>query len=257
MGEIARLVPVLPVSLIATVLLEAERAARRARAQGARLRPDGAFRGRGAKLYLPRGDRDYAFHVGLRMLALRHLVERAGEGLFAAVGNRAAPARVLRQRHRPSALTMPPFIAAGTLWSIAYSVGPGLLHQPPLDLGRGDGVLHDVRDRPDHDLQHRHGRTVRRAADGAGGDVRALGTVSQPDQLQGIRRFASQELFRGGGLAAVIGALVLLYTGSRVFVELDDGINAIWSTPAIQVLQPCAPSIRCWRACSHDCSRWP
>ena len=28
------------------------------------------FEGRGAKLYLPRGDRDYAFDVGLRMLAL-------------------------------------------------------------------------------------------------------------------------------------------------------------------------------------------
>src|SRR5687767_199943 len=61
----------------------------------------------------------------------------------------------------------------------------------------------------------------------------ALGTVLQPDQLAGIRRYASQELFRGGGMAAVIGALVLVYTGSRVFVELDDSINAIWSTPAV------------------------
>ena len=42
------------------------------------------FESRGAKLYLPRGDRDYAFHVGLRMLALRHLVEES-DGLFAAV----------------------------------------------------------------------------------------------------------------------------------------------------------------------------
>jgi membrane protein len=60
----------------------------------------------------------------------------------------------------------------------------------------------------------------------------ALSTVLAPDQLQSIRRFASQELFKGGGVAAVIGVVVLLYTGSRVFVELDDGINAIWSTPA-------------------------
>ena len=43
------------------------------------------FEARGAKLYLPRGDRDYAFHVGLRMLALRHLVDESGEGLFAVV----------------------------------------------------------------------------------------------------------------------------------------------------------------------------
>jgi len=42
------------------------------------------FEGRGAKLYLPRGDRDYAFHVGLRMLALRRLIVQSGEGLFAA-----------------------------------------------------------------------------------------------------------------------------------------------------------------------------
>ena len=43
------------------------------------------FEGRGAKLYLPRGDRDYAFDVGLRMLELRHLVEEREGGLFAAV----------------------------------------------------------------------------------------------------------------------------------------------------------------------------
>ena len=69
----------------------------------------------------------------------------------------------------------------------------------------------------------------------------ALGTVLAPDQLQGIRRFASQDLFRGGGVAAIIGAVVLVYTGSRVFVELDDGINAIWSTPAVHRLHPVSP----------------
>ena len=40
------------------------------------------FEARGAKLYLPRGDRDYAFDVGLRMLALRHLVEESRRALF-------------------------------------------------------------------------------------------------------------------------------------------------------------------------------
>ncbi|WP_421995972.1 YihY/virulence factor BrkB family protein [Reyranella sp.] len=68
--------------------------------------------------------------------------------------------------------------------------------------------------------------------------LNGLSTVLGSDQLEGIRRFASQDLFRGAGLAAVIGAVVLLYTGSRVFVELDDGINAIWSSPAVQVAQP-------------------
>ena len=105
MDEIARLVPVLPVSLIATVLLEAEGPIDELELKVRAGDLMAHFEGRGAKLYVPRGDRDYAIHVGLRMLALRHLVEER-DGLFAAVGNRAAVARVLRQRHRPSALTM-------------------------------------------------------------------------------------------------------------------------------------------------------
>jgi membrane protein len=56
----------------------------------------------------------------------------------------------------------------------------------------------------------------------------ALSTVLAPDQLQSIRRFASEDLFRGGGVAALIGVIVLLYSGTRVFVELEEGINAIW-----------------------------
>ncbi len=85
MGEIARIVPVLPVSLMATVLLEAEgpldELELKVRASDLIVH----FETRGAKLYLPRGDRDYAFHVGLRMLSLRHLVEESGEGLFSVV----------------------------------------------------------------------------------------------------------------------------------------------------------------------------
>jgi len=56
----------------------------------------------------------------------------------------------------------------------------------------------------------------------------ALSTVLAPDQLQSIRRFASEDLFKGSGLAAFVGAIVLVYSGTRVFVELDEGINAIW-----------------------------
>lgn len=85
MGEVARLVPVLPVSLMATVLLEADgpldELELKVRASDLMTH----FEARGAKLYLPRGDRDYAFHVGLRMLALRRLIEESGEGLFVAV----------------------------------------------------------------------------------------------------------------------------------------------------------------------------
>ena len=82
MEAVGRIVPVLPVPLIATVFVrqparawselelkaEVERLLERLRAAGARV-------------YIPRGDFDYAVTVGLRMLRLRRLVEETG-GLF-------------------------------------------------------------------------------------------------------------------------------------------------------------------------------
>jgi len=56
----------------------------------------------------------------------------------------------------------------------------------------------------------------------------ALGTIVAPEHLRGIQRFAQEDLFKGGGVAAIIGAGVLVYTGSRVFVELDDSFDVIW-----------------------------
>jgi len=85
MGEIARLVPVLPVSLITTILLEADGPLDELELKGRVSDLMAHLETRGAKLYVPRGDRDYAFHVGLRMLVLRRLVDESGEGLFAAV----------------------------------------------------------------------------------------------------------------------------------------------------------------------------
>jgi glycerol-3-phosphate O-acyltransferase len=85
MAEIARLIPVLPVSLIATVLLEADGPLDELELKVRASDLMAHLEARGAKLYLPRGDRDYAFHVGLRMLALRRLIEETGEGLFVAV----------------------------------------------------------------------------------------------------------------------------------------------------------------------------
>jgi len=58
--------------------------------------------------------------------------------------------------------------------------------------------------------------------------IDALSTVVEPEHLRSIQRYASDDLFRGGGIAAIGGALVLLYTGSRVFVELDDSFDVIW-----------------------------
>jgi len=60
----------------------------------------------------------------------------------------------------------------------------------------------------------------------AGGAVALLGRVppAWPKALDGPLRL---------GVAALIGAVVLVYTGSRVFVELDDSINVIWGTPTV------------------------
>ena len=72
----------------------------------------------------------------------------------------------------------------------------------------------------------------------------ALSTVVAPDQLQSIRRFASENLFKGGGIAAIVGAVVLLYTGTRVFVELDDSIDAIWRDTKARALHPVLASLK-------------
>jgi glycerol-3-phosphate O-acyltransferase len=82
MEAIARIVPVLPVSLTATVFMR---------------RPDAVLseielksevfdlirklEAIGAHVYVPRGDLDYAVSVGLRMLTLRHVVEES-DGLY-------------------------------------------------------------------------------------------------------------------------------------------------------------------------------
>src|SRR6478752_10355901 len=39
----------------------------------------------------------------------------------------------------------------------------------------------------------------------------ALSTVVAPEHLRGIQRFAQEDLFPGGGLAAIVGAAVLIY----------------------------------------------
>ncbi len=76
MAEIGRVIPVLPVSLVATVfaarpedrlsLLDLKAAVHRLL---------GELEAAGAHVYMPRSDQDYAVTVGLRMLTLRHVVE--------------------------------------------------------------------------------------------------------------------------------------------------------------------------------------
>src|SRR6185295_13874198 len=84
MEQIARVVPAVPVSLVATAFL------RRAAKPWSELELKGAvldlmreLDSRGAHVYVPRGDQDYAITVGLRMLTLRHLVVET-DGLYAA-----------------------------------------------------------------------------------------------------------------------------------------------------------------------------
>jgi membrane protein len=74
--------------------------------------------------------------------------------------------------------------------------------------------------------------------------LEALGTVVAPEHLRSIQRFAQEDLFKGGGVAAIIGAGVLIYTGSRIFVELDDSFDVIWRGNAPRRVHPVLASIQ-------------
>ena len=86
MAAVGRVVPVLPVSLVATALLES-----RGPVSGLELhqRTQSLLRrlaAEGAQVYLPRADEEYAAAVGLRMLTLRRLVEERDGGWAPAPG---------------------------------------------------------------------------------------------------------------------------------------------------------------------------
>ena len=84
MTQVARVIPVVPVSLVATVFVrEPEKSWSELELKGEVLRLIEELEGRGAHVYVPRGDQDYAITVGLRMLTLRHLVDDSG-GLYRA-----------------------------------------------------------------------------------------------------------------------------------------------------------------------------
>jgi glycerol-3-phosphate O-acyltransferase len=90
MDAIRDVIPVLPVSLVATVLLREPRTSfteidLKSKAYDLVRRLEAG----GAHVYVPRSDLDYAMGVGLRMLTLRHLVcER--DGLYSAVESEQA-----------------------------------------------------------------------------------------------------------------------------------------------------------------------
>jgi glycerol-3-phosphate O-acyltransferase len=84
MRAVARVIPALPVPLVATVFVrEPERAWSELELKAAVLDLMRELSERGAHVYVPRGDQDYAITVGLRMLTLRRLVD-AADGLYRA-----------------------------------------------------------------------------------------------------------------------------------------------------------------------------
>jgi glycerol-3-phosphate O-acyltransferase len=84
MAAVGRVVPVVPVAVIATVFVrhpERPLSELELKAEVAGLMA--TLQARGAHIYVPRGDLDYSLTVGLRMLRLRRLVE-GREGLYRA-----------------------------------------------------------------------------------------------------------------------------------------------------------------------------
>ena len=76
MAAVGHVVPVLPVSLIATVMLQAgTEALTLFELKGRVFGLMTALEQAGAYVHIPRADRDYAIEVGLRMLTMRHLIE--------------------------------------------------------------------------------------------------------------------------------------------------------------------------------------
>jgi glycerol-3-phosphate O-acyltransferase len=81
MDQVGRLIPVLPVPLVATVLLRAPQSVSELELKSAVAALVLALEKNGARIYVPRSDWDYAVTAGLRMLVQRHLVIET-DGLF-------------------------------------------------------------------------------------------------------------------------------------------------------------------------------
>ena len=82
MGAVGAVIPVLPVSVLATIFVrEPDRGLDRMELMARGQALLGEFEASGAHVYIPRRDRDYTMEVGLRMLTLRHVVVER-DGLF-------------------------------------------------------------------------------------------------------------------------------------------------------------------------------
>ena len=88
LGEIARVIPALPVALAARVFLDTgSRALGELEVKSLIFELMTKLEQSGAYVHIPREDRDYAVSMGLRMLTLRHLVETTDNGLYRANPN--------------------------------------------------------------------------------------------------------------------------------------------------------------------------
>ena len=83
MGKVGQVVPALPVSLVATVMLAATKPLSVLELKGEVETLIRTLIAGGAHIHIPRADQDYALEVGLRMLLLRHFVEEEN-GLYRA-----------------------------------------------------------------------------------------------------------------------------------------------------------------------------
>jgi glycerol-3-phosphate O-acyltransferase len=102
MTRIARIIPVLPVSLVSSVFAAAPgRALSEIELKAEVLARWRTLEAAGAEVYVPRGDQDYAVTFGLRMLLSRHLVT-VRNGLFEAV-----PAELPLLRYYANAIARP------------------------------------------------------------------------------------------------------------------------------------------------------
>ncbi len=82
-GEIAKVVPVLPVSLVSKVLLDADTPLPMLEIKARCNRHWQELASRGIYSHVPRADEDYTVEVGLRMLTLRHMAQEK-DGLYSA-----------------------------------------------------------------------------------------------------------------------------------------------------------------------------
>jgi glycerol-3-phosphate O-acyltransferase len=82
MRDVGRVVPALPVSLVATAILQGgDRGLSSLELKGKVFELMQRLAASGAHVHIPRSDQEYALEVGLRMLMLRHLVE-LNDGLY-------------------------------------------------------------------------------------------------------------------------------------------------------------------------------